>query len=232
MHGRTSLGHVHVKSLLRRDDDDQATVLLIAGRDWTIETVDWKRRVVHVRPTSGRRGRPSWLGSGPGITLELAQATRRSLAGHDPIGVEYSKRAVVGVAELRERFRWLASEPSTDVVTGSDGVSWWWTFAGTDATVELAQRLVDLAPVTVSSGLALRLADGTSAEQVHEALDASEAPTDPPAEVGEAWKFADSLPSSLLDQLVSRRLRDPSAVRDAESLPVHEHRLHTPSPKP
>ena len=61
-HGRTVVGQVHVRSLLRRQDDDQATSLLIAGRDWTIETVDWKRRVVHVTPATGRRGRPRFRG--------------------------------------------------------------------------------------------------------------------------------------------------------------------------
>jgi ATP-dependent helicase Lhr and Lhr-like helicase len=67
-HGRTVVGQVHVRSLLRRQDDDEATSLLIAGRDWTIETVrlEATRRPRHPRnrqtgPAELDRGRPRYL---------------------------------------------------------------------------------------------------------------------------------------------------------------------------
>jgi ATP-dependent helicase Lhr and Lhr-like helicase len=232
-HGRTVIGQVHVRSLLRRQDDDQATSLLIAGRDWTIETVDWKRRVVHVAPAAGRRGRPSWIGAGPGTSAALARATRRALAGHDPGGVTFSKRAVAATDELRDRFRWLDSDDATDLVTDSAGTTWWWTFAGTDANVELGQRLGPLAPVTTTSGLAIRLEDEAGRDALEARLE-EEADGDlpVPSELADAWKFADALSAGLAGKLVNRRLRDPVEVERASRLPLHTHRLRGPGPRP
>ena len=231
-HGRTVIGQVHVRSLLRRKDDDQATSLLIAGRDWTIESVDWKRRVVHVSPASGRRGRPSWIGAGPGTSTALARSTRRALAGYDPPGVTYSKRATTATNELRDRFRWLEPDGATHIVTDSAGTTWWWTFAGTDANVELGQRLGPLAPITTTSGLAIRLADETAREAVATELDRPSGDLPIPEELSEVWKFAETLPAQLASQLVNRRQRDPESVSTVSELPVHVHRLRGPGPRP
>lgn len=111
VHGRTSLGHIHIRSLLRRRDDEPAVVLL-AGRDWHVEHVDWPRRVVQVVPATHRRGRAQWLGAGPGQSAALAQATRYALAGADPAGVTLSKRAVAGIAQMRDDFHWLREAPA------------------------------------------------------------------------------------------------------------------------
>jgi ATP-dependent Lhr-like helicase len=232
-YGRTVVGQVHVRSLLRRQDDDQATLLLIAGRDWVIDTVDWKRRVMHVNPASGRRGRPSWIGAGPGTSAVLAQAAKRALAGLDPDGVTLSKRTVAATTELRERFRWLQERDATDLVTDSAGTTWWWTFAGTDANVELGQRLGQLAPVTTTSGLAIRLADHTNRDTLTKALeDNGSMPPGLPADLADAWKFADVLPDSLAGRLVDSRQRDPDAVRLVERRPVSSHHLRRVGPRP
>jgi ATP-dependent Lhr-like helicase len=232
-HGRAIVGQVHVRSLLRRQDDDQATALLIAGRDWTIETVDWKRRVVHVAPATGRRGRPSWIGAGPGTSAELARATRRALAGHDPSGVTLSKRAVAATEELRDRFRWLDSDDATHLVTDSAGTTWWWTFAGTDANVELGQRLGPLAPVTTTSGLAIRLKDDAGRDVLERSLEEQSTDDLPvPSELADAWKFADALPVGLASRLVNWRQRDPVEVERASQRPLHTHRLRGTGPRP
>jgi ATP-dependent helicase Lhr and Lhr-like helicase len=232
-HGRTVVGQVHVRSLLRRQDDDQATLLLIAGRDWVIEHVDWKRRVVHVAPASGRRGRPSWIGAGPGTSRALARATKRSLAGHDPAGVTLSKRATEGLAQLREQFRFLEDGPSTHLVADRSGTTWWWTFAGTDANVELASRLGSLAPVTTTSGLALRLADGVDRQRIESVLAGDHQEEVPrTVDLSDAWKFADALPENLAAKLLDQRLRDPLAVAAASDAPMQMHQLREPGPRP
>lgn len=232
-HGRAVVGQVHVRSLLRRQDDDQATSLLIAGRDWTIETVDWKRRVVNVAPATGRRGRPSWIGAGPGTSAALARATRGALAGDDPPGVRLSKRAVIATEELRDRFRWLSADNATDLVTDSSGTTWWWTFAGTDANVELGQRLGPLAPVTTTSGLAVRLADGADRTSLDSAIqEAPQGGLPVPSELAEAWKFADALSPELASKLVNHRQRDPAAIQRVRDLPLHSHNVRGPAPRP
>jgi ATP-dependent helicase Lhr and Lhr-like helicase len=231
--GRTVIGQVHVRSLLRRQTDDEATVLLIAGRDWTIQAVDWKRRTVHVAPASGRRGRPSWIGTGPGVSFDLARATRRALAGHDPEGVHVSKRAVAAIGDLREQFRWLRDGAGTHLVTDQAGASWWWTFAGTDANVELAERLGRLAPATTTSGLAVRVTDEIDAATICGVLD--EVPTRTPPvtdDAVEAWKFAAELPSHMAQRLVDGRQRDPRAVEVVGHEAMHQHHLVDAGPRP
>jgi ATP-dependent helicase Lhr and Lhr-like helicase len=232
-YGRTSLGQIHLRSLLRRRDDEPA-VVLIAGRDWDIEQVDWRRRIVHVQPAKHQRGRAQWVGTGPGITRALAQAARRALAGADPPGVELSQRAHAATNELRSQFRWLSTDESTAVVRDPDGVQWWWTFAGTAANTELAATLGALAPTAATNGLALRLADGAHHSEVVERIRgaAGEIPPPPPAELGDAYKFADVLPSDVAETMFLARDRDLPAVEATAALPVHRVRLDERGPRP
>lgn len=233
LHGRTSLGQIHVRSLLRRSPDEPA-VVLIAGRDWDIEHIDWGRRVVHVVPAKSQRGRAQWLGAGPGQSIVLAQATRKALAGCDPVGVTLSKRAKAGVASLLGEFHWLRQEASTDVVRDPDGATLWWTFAGTAANVELASTLGELAPTTPASGLAIRLTDHTPHGQVVERVrgQLDHAPPPVPAELADAYKFADVLPESAAVAMLDARDRDPFAVTTVRSLPVRNVRLNDRGPRP
>lgn len=233
MHGRTALGHIHIRSLLRRRDNAPA-VLLIAGRDWHIDNVDWRRRVVHVAPAKHHRGRAEWVGTGPGLSAVLAQATRRTLAGADPAGITLSKRALAGIAELRGAFYWLRDAPGTDVVRDPDGTTWWWTFGGTAANVELASAMGQMAPGVPTGGLAVRLADDAGRSDLAELLTGGvegPAPELPP-DLAEAYKFADALPEPLAAALLHSRERDPDAVRHVASQPVRSHRLNEPGPRP
>ena len=234
-HGRTVVGQVHVKSLLRRADDDQTHLLLIAGRDWLIESVDWKRRIVQVSPAAGRRGKASWVGAGPGTSVTLARGIRRFLAGEDPAGVQLSKRAITGVSALRGRFSWLRDEAqATHLVTDSAGTSWWWTFAGTDANVELAHRLGSHAPVAATNGLAVRVSDGVGRAELSQTLDASrrKGPIPLPEDLADVWKFSDALPSPMLTRLFNERLRDRQTVESVLGSPIHMHELRAVGPRP
>jgi len=233
VHGRTSLGQIHIRSLLRRRDDEPA-VVLIAGRDWAIDHVDWRRRVVHVEPAKHQRGRPQWLGTGPGQSAALAQATRKALAGADPEGVMMSKRAEQATDELRGQFRWLRSEPESAMVRDADGTTWWWTFAGTAANVELAGTVGDLAPATPASGLAIRLIDDVRHADLVERLrtDAGNVPPAPPAELADAYKFADVLPDDAAVAMFEARDRDPVTVERVAALPVHRVLLSDRGPRP
>lgn len=233
VHGRTSLGQIHIRSLLRRRVDEPSVVLL-AGRDWHVEHVDWRRRVVRVVPAAHGRGRAQWLGTGPGQSAALAQATRRALAGANPTGVTLSKRAASGIAEIRAGFQWLREAPGTDVVRDPDDIGWWWTFAGTAANVELASALGSLAPTTPASGLAVRLADGTGQAALVEAMSGGvDAPPPPlPADLAEAYKFAEVLPESAAMALLASRETDPDTVRHVATAPVRHHRLAERGPRP
>lgn len=233
VHGRTTLGQVHVRSLLRRRPDEPA-VLLIAGRDWHIEHVDWRRRTVTVSPAAGRWGRAGWLGSGPGQSATLAQATRTALTGNDPAGVTMSTRAKVAVAELRDSFAWLDSRPGSVVVQESKGPAWWWTFAGTAANTELTSALGGLATIS-TSGLAVRLMDGTTPQEVRQRLDdggGQEQHAALPEDLAEVYKFADALPHDAAQALFDLRERDPLSVARVIDAPLRTHRLPHAGPRP
>lgn len=234
-HGRTVVGQVHVRSLLQRQEDAQANLLLIAGRDWAIESIDWKRRVVHVSPAAGHRGKTSWNGAGPGTSVALAEGIKRFLAGYDPDGVKLSKRASTGVLELRGMFSWLREEGSaTHLVTDSAGTTWWWTFAGTDANVELAHRLGSHASFAATSGLAVRVGDRLGREELDQAVKGgmSKGPAPLPENLADVWKFSDSLPAPMLARLYDERLRDRETVASVLSSPVHVHELRGVGPRP
>jgi ATP-dependent Lhr-like helicase len=232
VHGRTSLGQIHVRSLLRRPDNEPSA-LLIAGRDWDIQHVDWRRRVVEVTPATQQRGRAQWVGLGPGQSRALAQATRAALLGSVPEGVELSKRARRGFGELQEQFSWLGSAPGTDLVRDGDGVTWWWTFAGTAANEELAAALGSRTRSGSSSGLAVRVDDDIEEMELARALrELSSAELDLPPALGDAYKFADVLPEEAARALVNARGREPESVELATGAAVRTHRVLGRGPRP
>lgn len=233
LHGRTELGQVHVRSLLRGKTDGPA-VVLIAGRDWRVEHIDWKRRVVHVAPAETTKGRPRWIGTGAGQSAELARATRVALTGRDPDGVRLSKRAIVAIDELRSSFDWLDYSSATHIVEDPDGATWWWTFAGTAAIAELSAMLGGLALATPASGLAVRMVDGATRGDLRTQLDAppSERTAIAPDDIADAYKFADVLPDGAAVDMLNARDRDSASMRAAASAPVHSHRQNERGPRP
>jgi ATP-dependent helicase Lhr and Lhr-like helicase len=237
-YGRSVIGQVHVRSLMRRDADDAGPrLLLIAGRDWVVEHVDWKRRQVRVTPATQRGGRTGWVGGGSsaggvGMSAVLAAATREALAGADPDGVRVSKRARAALADLRAEFDWL-DDDATHLVSDETGATWWWTFAGTDANVELAHRLGGHARSTSPGGLAIRVEDAVSGRELLEAARTpDDGPMPNPSDIAEAWKFADALPAGALLHLVDARMRDHDAVARTTALPVRRHRFPDGGPRP
>jgi hypothetical protein len=119
-------------------------------------------------------------------------------------------------------------------VRDPDGATLWWTFGGTGANVELASVLGGLAPTTPPSGLAIRLADDTPhadvVERLRGQLDAP--PPSLPAELADAYKFADVLPESAARAMLDARDRDPFAVTETTSRPIRAVALNERGPRP
>jgi ATP-dependent Lhr-like helicase len=135
-YGNTDIGTVDPLSLRR--EDDQPTILQLAGRGWKVTSVDWARRVASVEPST-QPGRSRWIGSPRSLGFELCQAVRSVLAGRDP-EVALSRRAQTRLAELREEMP-FCTEHYSSLVTDAGGTIRWWTFAGLGANAVLAQRL-------------------------------------------------------------------------------------------
>jgi ATP-dependent helicase Lhr and Lhr-like helicase len=228
--GRNELGSIHSRVLtIRRPDEDGWPVLLLGGRSWQVEDVQWKRKVVQVAPAP-ERGKARWFGGGRGTSYEIAQAMKRVLVGEDLGAVNLSERAASKLGRLRVEHRWVAGE-DTAVVESADGRTAWWSFAGSDANRWLATALDDIRDQHVQDDpLSIRLRSGTSAEEVRARLDGVDVERlslhdrvlD---EAVEELKFNEALPELLATQVISRRFRADQAVDAVLASPVRGVRL-------
>lgn len=137
-HGREELGRVPVEAVAARTEGPP--VLLLAGRNWAICDVDWRRRVIQVQPAKSG-GAVRWLGAGHALSLELMQEVRVVLGGGGD-ATRWSGRARNAIAELREDFLLppgrgplLSRAPNGDLAL--------WTFAGLATNLGLALRWLD-----------------------------------------------------------------------------------------
>jgi ATP-dependent helicase Lhr and Lhr-like helicase len=227
LHGRNHLGQIPTRLLLAEEEDGH--VILLAGRSWAVRHVDWKRQVAQVEPADDR-GKARWFGSGRGLSYELAQRIRQTLAGRDPGRVELSRRAVERLERLQERY-WWASGDDTVLVRDVTGQTHWWTFAGLDANLWLSTALGDLREVKVPrSDLAIRVRSDASAEEVRRLVDGLDVAgltlADEIAQGAvEQLKFGDLLPEQVAHEIVERRLRDDEAVGKTGAAPVRTVQL-------
>jgi len=93
--GRKELGHVHESTFFKPDGGP--SVLLLAGRCWKTNHLDWRRRIAHVEPTE-QVGKSRWLGEGQFLCHRVCQAVRETLAG-DEVDPHWSRRAVARIGE-------------------------------------------------------------------------------------------------------------------------------------
>jgi ATP-dependent helicase Lhr and Lhr-like helicase len=223
--GRVELGTVHSSVLTLEPGEGGAPIFLLGGRSWQLVDVDWRRRVIQVVPAE-RRGKARWLGGGPGVSFELAQAIRQVLAGREFETVQLSRRATDRLDQVRDEHRWVNDAGETVVVEQPDGGVGWWTFAGTLGNVWLAGAVDDLRDRVVQNDpLEIRLAVGVSAEQVRARLAEVEVGAlelhERVLEGGiEALKFHEALPAPLARRVVAARFRADAAVRAVASSPV------------
>jgi ATP-dependent helicase Lhr and Lhr-like helicase len=99
MAGRTEVGQVPLRLLTLEAPNGH--VLLLAGRDWRVLNIDWRRGVVEVEPGE-QRGKARWFGEGRGLSFPICQGIKRILAGHDLQKTRLSDRAKDRLGKLRE----------------------------------------------------------------------------------------------------------------------------------
>jgi ATP-dependent helicase Lhr and Lhr-like helicase len=214
MAGRTELGQVPLRLLTLEAPDGH--VLLLAGRDWRVLRIDWRRGVVEVEPGQ-QRGKARWFGEGRGLSFSICQGIKRSLAGGELQEARLSQRAEERLAKVRNELSWVTDEPETVVVRDPDGTRRWWTFAGMTANVWLAAGLGELADQVAPGDLNMRLSPAADAAELAGRL----AELDPTAlQLGEAvsrgaverLKFAEALPDEYARLVVERRMREDDLV--------------------
>ena len=191
---------------------DGPPVLLLAGRTWKINEVDWGRRRLHVEPIEAQ-GRVRFSGTPAPLGAELCRAIGEILTGEPP-GAELSKRAETQLREDRDRIG--LRRPGTLLRRDADGRVEWWTFAGLKANLTLAGALGSVRTTrTGIDNLRISLDVGVDLDDLRAPLQTDPSPPRPPKEALEGLKFAEAMPSRLVESVVRERLTDSDAVHAA-----------------
>ncbi|QDU41267.1 ATP-dependent RNA helicase RhlE [Maioricimonas rarisocia] len=214
LHGRREVGYVDEMSFLGKQEGPR--VLLLGGRAWQVNHIDWQRRIAYVEPTE-EKGRSRWLGQGSGLGLRMCRSAQHVLAGEDHREC-WSRRAREQIDALRTQYPWLQPE-GTVVVGGADGVKWW-TFAGSAGNATLANELASLLTSSVKSDsfslefdASLKLANVEAA--ISQLKEHSAADMRPAADESalDGLKFSECLPRELALEMLEQRMSDTDAVQ-------------------
>lgn len=213
-HGHQELGQVDRASFLVRDE--RPPTLLLAGRSWKVETIDWRRKRCWVSLVE-EHGRSRWLGEGQALSFDLCQAIRRLLSGQvTPPGL--TRRAEAQLAIQRQEFPWLDNGTDCTVFEPlPDGRQRWWTFAGLLGNATLLGHLrphLPQPPPYDNLSITLHAEDATTVRRLlAHGLDLeSEAMPQVDKRAVESLKFNECLPRPLLRKVVQARWSDPRAV--------------------
>jgi ATP-dependent helicase Lhr and Lhr-like helicase len=215
LHGRQELGYVDELTFLQKQDGPK--VLLLGGRAWQVNHVDWQRRMAYVEATEAP-GRSRGKGAGRGLSYRVCQAIKQVLAGSNSRDC-WSQRTQARMEEIRAEFAWLDVD-NTVVLAGPDSEIQWWTFGGAGANACLAQALSEITGGRVSSDN-LALSFGTSmtmtavenAQQELRRRVPEEMRPNVADEAVDGLKFSESLPRELAVSMLKNRLADATAVR-------------------
>lgn len=214
--GQKELGFVHESTFYKREEGP--AILVLAGRCWRTNHLDWKRRIAHVEPTE-ERGRSRWLGEGQFLSYGVCQSIRHILATETTEDY-WSQRATSSLNELRNEYPWLALG-STCIVRHANGEIRWWTFGGGIANTLLAGHLKASIDATADN-LAIRFRATDDVDRVQDCLreiDPLAIQTVANSNAIDGLKFSDALPPALANEVICARLADAEAVRSVLAEP-------------
>ncbi|MEV4770583.1 DEAD/DEAH box helicase [Micromonospora humida] len=144
--GRHEIGRTDPALLTARVEGPR--LLLLAGRSWRVNHIDWKRRRCFVEPADGG-GRALWMTSASpqGLSYRMVRAMRDVLIGADP-KVALTARATGRLATLRRDATAAVHPAGSVIVRDREGEVRWWTWAGFRANATLVATLSELADPT------------------------------------------------------------------------------------
>lgn len=215
--GQKELGSVHESSFYKKQEGP--LILVLAGRNWKMNHLDWERRIAYVEPTADR-GRSRWLGEGQFLSFQLCQAIRHIIAAEqsEPF---WSRRATARISELRLEYSWISADQST-LLHGASSAVQWWTFAGGLANSLIADHLgeagtakADNMRIEFSSALTIAEVEALIASRLHHEV--SSRPSD---EAIAKLKFAECLPRSIAEEVFSSRFSDADAIAQIRREPI------------
>jgi len=218
-HGTTELGYVDPVSMT--DGKAGPRTLLLSGRSWKIQDVDWKGRLVWVVP-GDERGKAHWIGTSRSLAFPVCQAIRDVLVT-PPISGLLSKRGLAKLAELQELAPGVIGDYKTlEHVDG--GLCRWWTFAGGKANALLAAQQKGPSGARRSDNLSIELDDppdfevGKHSETTLERIAAALA-ISLPCEL----KFSECLPRDLKQRTLISRYLDIDSARSIVQRTAQPH---------
>lgn len=224
-HGRTEIGPVPDEALLARPTGygaGGAAVLVLGGRSWAVQDIDWTRRVVHVVPTDAP-GVARWSGSAQPLGAVLSRGIRDVLLGHDPPGVALSQRAAERLMTVRAEHAWVKPDTTT-LMMDEKGRARWWTFAGWKANLWLGRAVAEYRRgVAAIDDLWIAVDPQLTIEQLGDVLgsvtvEGIDLAPWIPEEAIRGLKFSDCLPRELAIHVVAHRLAD----RDSTAVALRE----------
>jgi ATP-dependent Lhr-like helicase len=217
LNGQKELGYVHESTFFKRQD--VPVILVLAGRSWKTNHLDWKRRIAHVEPTD-ERGRSRWLGEGQFLSFRICQAIRHILAT-DSTEPFWSQRATTKFEEVRTDYPWVSLDKTTLLQQPSGEVQWW-TFGGGVANTLLSGHLVPGQNAKVDN-LCFRFPTSMKLAEAEALIDtrlAEEIRLTPDEAAVENLKFSECLPSRVAGEVFAARFNDPEAISTIRKEPT------------
>ena len=215
LHGRQEIGYVDQLTFQAKSDGPR--ILLLSGRAWRVNHIDWARRRAFVEATDAK-GRTRWMGDAQAFSYELCQSIKTILAddGEKP---EWSDRTIAAIRGIRQDYHWL-DHASTVCLPGRNGEFEWWTFGGRRANATLGNVLaIELGTPTIATNFMIKFDSTVQLEMLNNALEAVRgqdvAQMRPSVDQRalEGIKFVDCLDESLAIKMLEVRLSDPEATQ-------------------
>lgn len=206
--GTKEIGFISPLALPRADDNGEKDAILMNGRAWHVENVDWQRFVVHVSQVAGKAD-VRWHSEPIALSFELMRAQRNVLLGETP-DVPLTQRAQTRLDSLRERRAEQVVNSGLVVErTGSDVHLWSW--AGLKANETLRAALGDPEGRSYNDVMVIRGLDDTAAIS-RAAVDDSVPAI--PVEMAQELKFSAALPPDVAVRILAERFTDTAGAAD------------------
>lgn len=213
LHGRQELGYVDESSFLGKQEGPR--ILLLGGRAWLVNYIDWQRKQAFVEPTE-QKGRSRWKGQGAGLGYKMSQAILQVLT--DTRNREFwSSRAIEQIQRSRSECPWLSR--CETVVIPDAGKLEWWTFAGERANSTLAYAMSQITGTqVVHDSFSLTFEGALQFTELSEAMenlrryDIGTLKTPVEDKAIDGLKFSECLPAEYALKMLASRLCDTQAV--------------------
>ena len=200
--GTKEIGFISPLALPKPDDKGEEKAILMNGRAWHVEHVDWQRFVVHVSQVS-QKADVRWQSGAIALSFELMRAQRDVLLGETP-DVPLTQRAQQRLASVRERRGHEVSDTGLVVErTGPDVHLWTW--AGLKANETLRAALGGPEGHSYNDVMVIRGLEDTSAIS---RADVAEAVPSIPEAMADELKFSAAMPREDAVRVLAERFTD------------------------